>query len=901
MKKFLIILGGIILLFIAAAVALPVIFKDKIVALVKTSANEQVNARIDFNNDIGLSLFSNFPHFTMTLNDLSVVGLEPFEGDTLLALKEFSATLDIMSVIKGDKIKIIGVELMQPRIHAIVLKDGKANWDITKPDADSTQQESEDTATTKFNINLKRFAITDAFISYDDQQGNMGAQIVGLNHTLTGDFSEELFLMQTLTSSEQVSVSYGGIKYLNKVNFSFKADLDADMKNMKFTFKDNQINLNALVFAFQGWVSMQGDAVSMDITYGADKAAFKEFLSLVPAIYAKDFNTIESSGKLGFDGFVKGTYNEKSLPAFAFNLLIENGMFKYPALPVPVKDVQVQLAVTNPDGVLDHTQVMLSKFHFDVSGDPFDAKLLATQVMTDPSIDAAFKGKVNLANISKIVPLEEGMQLKGLFEMNLTAKGHVSTLEQNAENFNAGGQLKISDLYFISKDLPKAFTIAQAELNFTPKVVNLAKFDAQIGKSDMHMSGELTNFYAYALGKGTIKGVLNYRSDLLDANEFLSDEPQPEQPQVTDTAALDAPAIPERIDFTLNCAVGKLNYTNMEITDFKGQVHIVDQKLEFNKVSLNTLGSSMTLNGYYETTQPKTPTANMDFGINNLDIQKAFITFNTVRKLAPIAEKTTGSFSTKFHLTTAMDQHLNPIYDQLFAEGSLDIPKASIKGVTLFNKAAEVLKYDRLKDPALNNVHIQFKVEKGRIYTQPFDMSVASQKLTLSGSTGLDQTIDYTGKMLFPRSALGSANTALTDLLSKANTKAGTQVKLSDNIPVNLIIGGTFTKPDVSTNLGDAAKDEASSVKDQLAAEAERKRKELEAKARAEAERLKNEASTKAKAEADRLKKEAETKARAEADRLKKEAEAKLKAEEEKAKKKAEEEAKKKLKGLLGK
>jgi AsmA-like C-terminal region len=195
---------------------------------------------------------------------------------------------------------------------------------------------------------------------------------------------------------------------------------------------------------------------------------------------------------------------------------------------------------------------------------------------------------------------------------------------------------------------------------------------------------------------------------------------------------------------------------------------------------------------------------------------------------------------------------------------------------------------------------IQFKVEKGRVSTKPFDMMVAGQKLTLFGSTGLDQTIDYTGLVVIPRAALGTANGALNGLLAQANAKAGTNVKLSEMINVNLGLGGTFSSPTVTTNLGDLAKKEAGSVKDQLMGEADKKRKELEAKAKAEAERLKKEAeaqvnATKAKAQAEA------DKVKAEAERLKKEAEAKAQAEKEKAKKQAEEEAKKKLKGLFGK
>ena len=47
-----------------------------------------------------------------------------------------------MSVISGSEMKIYSVTVDEPRIHAIVNKEGKANWDITKPDTTTTATEA---------------------------------------------------------------------------------------------------------------------------------------------------------------------------------------------------------------------------------------------------------------------------------------------------------------------------------------------------------------------------------------------------------------------------------------------------------------------------------------------------------------------------------------------------------------------------------------------------------------------------------------------------------------------------------------------------------------------------------------------------------------------------------------
>lgn len=885
MKKFLKWFLFLFLFILFAAIILPFAFKGKILQIAKEQANNNINAIVNFSDDMGLSLIKSFPNFTLEIKDLSVVGINEFEGDTLFESKEISATLDIMSVISGDKIKIRSILLDQARINAIVLKDGKSNWDIAKASADSSQSQAP-ASESKFNISLKKFEIRNSYIKYDDKQGNMSSELVNMNYTLTGDFNQDLFLMKNLLSIDQMSVSYGGIKYFNKVAAKGNAEIDANMKDMHFTFKNNEFGLNDLAFGMDGTFQMKGDDMLMDIKYAAKRNDFKDFLSLIPAMYASNFKDLQSKGKLAFDGIVKGTFNDKSMPSFALNILVDNGWFKYPALPAPVENVGIALHVTNPDGNLDNTKINLSKLHFELQGDPFDAKLLATNPIKDPYIDAAIKGRLNLDNVVKIVAMTEGTKLGGLIISDFAAKGKVNAIEkQQYENFDASGSIQATNVNYVSKELPLGMQMKNAVLTFNPKTVALNGFDAVIGNSDMQMNGSLTNFFPYFFGKGTLQAALDFKSNMMDANQFLSKDEKATETASNDTTGMAVVEIPANIDFTLTSSINKLLYTNMEITNFKGMVKVAEQKLNFNNVSLNTLGSSMKLDGFYETTNPKKPNVDMKFGIQNLDIQKAFATFNTIKKIAPIAEKMQGMFSTTFSMKTALNSKMKPIYEDLFADGVLQVSQASVSNVGVFNKIADVLKKDDLRKFEMKDVAIKYEVKNGRVYTKPFDIKVAGKTMNLSGSTGLDQSIDYMGTTQVAMKELGSANTALNSVLAQLNQKAGSNIKMADNINVGLKISGTFTSPIVSTNLADIAKSQANSLQGQASDFAKQKAKELEAQARSEADRLKKEAEDKLKSEADRLKKEAEAKAKNELDNLKK---------------KAEEEAKKRLKGLFG-
>lgn len=897
--------GLIVLLVILAVLFVaPFLLKGKIVELVKKEANKQMNATLAFNEDISLSLFSSFPDLSLSIKDLSIAGKDNFEKDTLFSASETGLTLDLMSVIRGESVQIRKVLLRQPRIHAIILSDGKANWDITLPD--TAPATPEDTASSAFHVKLKSLEVKDGFLVYDDREGNIYAKMEGINYNLEGDFSEVLFTLKNKLEVAALTCAMDGIPYLSSVKASGDAAIDADMNNFKFTFRENEFMLNELSLGMNGTFAMPGNDMVMDLAFEARKNEFKNFLSLIPALYANDFKSLEAKGTMALKAFVKGTFNDTQMPGFGLNLQVQNGWFKYPALPTSLENVQVNLAVENPDGVPDHTKIDLSKLHLEIAGNPFDARLLASTPISDPYVDATLKGMIDFGKLGQLVPMPDQMKLAGVVTADMSAKGKVSAAQRgDLSAFNASGTIACKEVVVSGPSVPKPVELKTAQLDFTPTKVSMPSFDAKIGSSDLKLKGAFTDFYAYYLGNGVLKGNLEMNSSLLDLNELMG-ESSAEAAAPADTAAMEAPVVPANMDLTFSAGIAKLKYTNLDIDQFKGTVKVKDQKLLLENIGLQTLGSEMRMDGAYINNGTGKPAFDMHFGMKNLDIQKAFATFNTVKKLAPAAEHIFGMLNAEFNLTTVLSKTMDPDFPTMFASGFLNLPNAEIKGVTLMEKLAGLLQKPEYRQAGLYNTRIAFKVEDGRVKTEPFDIKMGGQKLTLSGSSGLDQTLAYTGTMLVPRKDLGAADKAMAEALTRLNTSAGTSVKMNETLPLGLRIGGTFTNPEITTNMAELAKAEASGLADQLKAEALKKKQELEAQAKAETQKMIQQAEAQAKAAADKAKAEAlkvkqetEAKAKAEADRLKKEAEAKAKAEADKLKNKAKEEAKDKLKGLF--
>src|SRR5688572_3861356 len=97
-RKLLLALGLFTALSLAMLFVLPLLFRGRIVGLVKAELAERAAARVDWRR-VRLSLLRDFPNATLQLERLTVVGIGPFEHDTLASIANVRVVLDLGSVL----------------------------------------------------------------------------------------------------------------------------------------------------------------------------------------------------------------------------------------------------------------------------------------------------------------------------------------------------------------------------------------------------------------------------------------------------------------------------------------------------------------------------------------------------------------------------------------------------------------------------------------------------------------------------------------------------------------------------------------------------------------------------------------------------------------------------------
>ena len=163
----------------------------------------------------------------------------------------------------------------------------------------------------------------------------------------------------------------------------------------------------------------------MDLKLNTNDIGFKEILSLIPAIYATEFSSLKTDGTATLTATAKGILQGDTVPAFNIDMQVKNAMFRYPALPAGVDQINISANVQNPGGNIDLTTVNINPFSFRLAGNPFSLTATVKTPISDPDFKAEAKGILNLGMIKQVYPLGD-MELNGTIDADMQMSGRLS-------------------------------------------------------------------------------------------------------------------------------------------------------------------------------------------------------------------------------------------------------------------------------------------------------------------------------------------------------------------------------------------------------------------------------------------------------------------------------------------
>ncbi len=804
MKKFLKILGIVLLTIIILLVAAPFVFESQLKDLLRKTINENVNATVEF-SDIDLSMFRSFPRATLVIHDLSIINKKPFEGDTLALSDEVVLEMSVKELFKSsdEPKRIDQLRLNDSFINIKVDSLGRNNYDIAIEDTTTTASDS-----SAFSLDLKHYELNNTHIKYVDQPGKIALNVENLQHEGTGDFSLNKSKLDT-HSEALVTLDYDGTNYLKQNKISLDAEFMMDLEQNKYTFLENEARINQLPLTFDGYVKVNEKNNELDITFQTPSSDFKNFLAVIPATYSKNIENVNTQGNFTINGRIYGVVDETYIPKMDVMIKSQDASFKYPDLPKSVQDIVLDVDILNETGLAEDTYVNINNATFRIDQDRFAATGKLSNLTGNTFVDLKVNGTVNLANLSKAYPLELEQNLNGILTANVQTSFDMNSIEKEQyQNVNSKGTASVKNFSYRSPEIANEVKIASANLNFNQGTVNVPDLQLSVGKSDIAASGKLENLMGFLFSDQSLKGTFKANSNYFSVNDFKTAETKEvatsengKDTSISQPAGKDAVKIPSFLDATMAFNAKKVIYDNLELNNATGTLVIQDESVRLENVKTNIFNGSIGLDGMVSTKQA-VPTFQMKLDLNQLDIASSFNGLELLQGLAPLAKAVQGKLQSDLSLSGNLDENLSPVLASLTGEALAQLLTAEInpEKTPLLAQLDSQLQFIDLSKIDLNNLKTQLTFNDGMVQIHPFDFNIKDIQVNVSGSHSFDMSMDYNLKFDVPAKYLGSqVGSALSQLSGE------TVQNMRVSLPVDLT--GTFQNPKINLNMQQAVND----------------------------------------------------------------------------------------------
>jgi len=798
MKKALKIFTGIVIIIFGILIIVPYFFKDKIVAVIKETINENVNATVDF-NDVDISLISNFPNAKVSLNNFVITTFKPFEGDTLASAKSVSLKMPLTSLFKASSgnIAINYFSIDESKINVLINKEGKANYDIAK---ESTSEETTGNSDNAMNLSLDGYSISNSNIHYLDEASGMFLKLDNFNHKGSGNFSTAVSELKTETSTN-ITFDYDNTKFINNQFFELKAIIGADLNENKFTFLENEALVNQLKLVFDGFVKLNETNQEIDLNFKTPSADFKNFLALIPEKYSKDISGVKTSGNFTIEGFAKGIVDDTHIPQFDIQITSNNASFKYPDLPKTIKNIDINTAISNNTGSINDTKVNVKNFSFEIDEHAFSSSAFISNIINNPTISAKAKGSINLNAISKAYPMDEIENLQGILKADFETAFDMKSIEQKqySKTKNAGN-ISLVGFKYEGNEMANPIEINNAQVTFNTKNIVLNDFDAKTGDSDLKMNGNIENLIGFVLNNESVKGNFNLKSTTFNVNDFMTTDSEQDISKEEDSEETTSGQlkIPSFLDCTINATASNVIYDNLTLKNATGTLTIKDEQVEISNLSSDIFEGRIKLNGMVST-KNETPTFNIGMDATSFDIAQSFTQLEMFSAIAPIADLVEGKINTQLKVSGDLKDDLTPNLETIDgnAMSELLVSEETLQNSKALSLLSSNLNFIDLSKLDLKDLKVDVAFEDGKVAVKPFNIKYQDIDIEVSGKHGFDQSLDYDVALDVPAKYLGKDASKLLANLSDQDID-------EISVPVTANILGSFTKPTVKTDMKQA-------------------------------------------------------------------------------------------------
>jgi len=513
--------------FILITILLPVLFLSAIIAYIYVKQDDIIQNEITILNqqhkglitvgDTHLSLFGNFPDLSFKVDDVHIYETKEDDAPVILDVADIYMGFNIWDIVNGDY-----------SIRSLLIEEGFFNM-VVHPDRSLNYQNAltpfEKTESGEFsNIQLRNIKLRNLDIHKRDETTE--TDLEAFVYEAVGGFkiNNDTIAGHVDTEFEMNLIDHGDTTYIRHKHFELDTDVTLDQHTGILTIKPSHIKMEHGDFEIVGTIDTKND-VDIDLAIKGTKPNFDMFIAFAPEDLIPVLERYKNAGKIYFNAVVQGPTLHEQIPFIDVQFGASEAFLENTDKGKRVNDMGFSGHFTNGE----ERSLRTMKFSLRDMTAKLDKGAFYGNVVInnfeEPEVDMQLNADFDLEFMASFLNLNDIKNASGNVSLAMNFHDIIDLdrpeLALNKLNQAYFSELQVKDLSFSSDDLPAPLEQLNVHLVMNGKEATLDQFDMVLGKSDVSITGYLSDLPAIVHHTDTpVVAHLDIESDLFDISEI---------------------------------------------------------------------------------------------------------------------------------------------------------------------------------------------------------------------------------------------------------------------------------------------------------------------------------------------------------------------------------------------
>jgi len=741
-KRFFIYLMLVIGLVIGGISFLSYRYQDHLVQHFISQANQVLATPVKIQS-IHLSIWKQFPHIAITLEEIQVVGSGNLSDNLLVKAEQLDFTFNLWKLLQ-HQYTIDQLFLTNGEINLLISKNGNNNYSIFKKNSTSTA------ANNQLHFKLENIHFNNVQVNYEDQPQHQHYSL------LAEDLNSEL---EVINQQYQINVNGDLLshfiqtdedQYLRNKNLAINSQINYDYEKKYLSIDTANIQMGKGRFLVSGILDQMHDNY-IDLRIHGQDTDLQTLLSLLPELMVRQFQAYQSEGKVYFTGQIQGS-TLSATPLIQLEFGCHQAAFFHPEYRKRLEEVNLQGSFTNGSlHSLQSSVLDLKDMTGTLDGEVISGRLTISN-FADHFVRCHIKANLDVNALLDFYPVPEIRSANGRIKTDFSLSGRLKDLRGETSKYwqrvYSEGNINLQnlDVYWQTDRLP--VKNMNGNLMFKGNDLTINDLETYIGNSHLVLNGMLRNALAYLL---TESQSINIEADLvsqqIDLDELLSGQETSGKEAEDWQSVVDKKPyrfyLDPRLRLDFDCQVKRLKFRRFRARQLQGNLQVANQQAWLRQASVRTAGGKISSSGYLDAQQPKSVKVDARTGLDHLYADSIFYTFEDFGQSFLTAQHLKGKVYADVAWKVNFDQGLRLDYPSLKVDVLATIKEGELNGFDPMQKLSRFVEEESLSQVRFSEMNNHIRIQEEHIYIPRMEVSTNVTKLWIEGVHTFDNQIDY--------------------------------------------------------------------------------------------------------------------------------------------------------------